>query len=526
MYSNTIGHNNSAIGREALASNTEGERNTAMGRSALVSNIDGDENTAVGVDAMKLNTSGFKNTAVGRSALHQNTTGSNNVAIGRSALWYNETGSNNIAIGNEALSQNTDRSGLVAIGDSALFNNGLNTDFGNPIGAFFNTAIGSKALRSNETGAKNTAVGYSALYHCIDGGTNTAIGYNALYENIDGSANTAIGSAALTSNNDGDGNTAIGRTALATLENADHNTAIGAGAAGSSESGSNNVAVGYGALSYNTTGSMNTIVGAFAGESLFGLTSSRNVFIGYAAGRFENESDRLYIDNTSSTSPLIYGEFDNDLLKINGEFISSIPRSGLSNFVAKIENTKNNNTSRNEGLLIVAGHGIYNASNESSLLQFENPSGDYMGRIKQVGMTSIALITTSDQRLKHRISSTQYGLKDLMAIQVKDYYYQSDDSGTQETGFLAQQLYQHYPDAVDVGGEDVTKEPWGVAYGKLSPLLVKSIQDQQEIIQEQQEIIEHQDDRIAKLESQVSRLTKIFEQSRGKSCSEVKPDRH
>ena len=45
---------------------------------------------------------------------------------------------------------------------------------------------------------------------------------------------------------------------------------------------------------------------------------SNNVFIGYQAGYAETNSNKLYIENSNSTTPLIYGEFDNNLLQING----------------------------------------------------------------------------------------------------------------------------------------------------------------------------------------------------------------
>ena len=43
-----------------------------------------------------------------------------------------------------------------------------------------------------------------------------------------------------------------------------------------------------------------------------------NIFIGYNAGYNETGSNKLYIDNTDISSPLIYGEFDNNLVKIHG----------------------------------------------------------------------------------------------------------------------------------------------------------------------------------------------------------------
>ena len=42
------------------------------------------------------------------------------------------------------------------------------------------------------------------------------------------------------------------------------------------------------------------------------------MFLGFAAGQDESGSNKLYIENSSSTTPLVYGEFDNDLLRVNG----------------------------------------------------------------------------------------------------------------------------------------------------------------------------------------------------------------
>ena len=47
---------------------------------------------------------------------------------------------------------------------------------------------------------------------------------------------------------------------------------------------------------------------------------------------------------------------------------------------------------------------------------------------------------------------------------------------------IAQELNEVIPNVVQEGGDDVTEEPWGVDYGKLTPYLVKAIQEQQELI--------------------------------------------
>ncbi|MBI4648677.1 MAG: tail fiber domain-containing protein [Bacteroidia bacterium] len=66
-----------------------------------------------------------------------------------------------------------------------------------------------------------------------------------------------------------------------------------------------------------TTGSYNTFIGYGSGYK--NLTGNYNVLIGYNAGYWETSSNKLYIENSlaTSTSALIYGEFDNNLLALN-----------------------------------------------------------------------------------------------------------------------------------------------------------------------------------------------------------------
>jgi hypothetical protein len=83
----------------------------------------------------------------------------------------------------------------------------------------------------------------------------------------------------------------------------------------------------------------------------------------------------------------------------------------------------------------------------------------------------------SDARLKENIRPTAFGVDDLMKLEVKDYTFKADATGAVLTGFLAQDLYTVIPQAVTVGGDDPTTRPWQVDYGKLTPFLVKAVQD-------------------------------------------------
>ena len=104
--------------------------------------------------------------------------------------------------------------------------------------------------------------------------------------------------------------------------------------------------------------------------------------------------------------------------------------------------------------------------------------GDVTGSITRGGGLTVLYNTTSDARLKENVKTTRYGIADLMKIAVKDYNYIVDKK-TSQTGFIAQELHKIYPEAVSVGGNDAKTNPWGVDYAKITPLLVKAIQDQQ-----------------------------------------------
>ncbi|OJJ19847.1 hypothetical protein BKI52_15305 [marine bacterium AO1-C] len=95
---------------------------------------------------------------------------------------------------------------------------------------------------------------------------------------------------------------------------------------------SGNVTLGPSAGRKITTGNYNTIIGRNTGfkhlsgnSNLFlgqsagysNTTGSNNVFLGVDAGFYETGSNKLYI-NAGRSNPLIYGEFDNKIVKING----------------------------------------------------------------------------------------------------------------------------------------------------------------------------------------------------------------
>ncbi|MBR9833425.1 hypothetical protein GYB57_14865, partial [bacterium] len=188
----------------------------------------------------------------------------------------------------------------IIIGEDAAINANQNTEV---------TAIGQGALRSNTTGAGNTAIGTGAILGAnTTGNENTAVGHIALRSNTTGSQNTALGSGALDLNVTGSNNIAIGQRALEKGTTAENNVAIG-GRALENNSGNSNVAIG------NYSGNTN-------------ISGDSNIFIGHLAGYNEMGSNKLYIANDSTDTPLVFGDFAADALAINGVLTVDSAKNG------------------------------------------------------------------------------------------------------------------------------------------------------------------------------------------------------
>ena len=116
----------------------------------------------------------------------------------------------------------------------------------------------------------------------------------------------------------GDYNTAHGYHAAGMdITNGDANTVVGYEAGKFISTGSYNVATGSESLTALTDGSDNTAIGYRAGYT--NQTGSGNVFIGNLAGSSaaNDVANKLFIANSADSTPLIYGDFSNNIVTIN-----------------------------------------------------------------------------------------------------------------------------------------------------------------------------------------------------------------
>lgn len=203
-----------------------------------------------------------------------------NTVVGRYALVNTESGGS-VAVGNSAGALGSPGS-PPAPGDSGIVVMGNNLSFGNSAGKL--DFLSGRAMP--------------------DSTNNVAIGQSAGYDNY-GSYNIALGSEALAFSLS-ERTTAIGYQAGRELSPSYANQK------------DESVIIGYRALEYSIGDISDTVaIGAYAGKKSKG---TGNVLIGAHAGEGQLLDDQLFISNSSTSDPLIYGDFNLERLRVNGSF--------------------------------------------------------------------------------------------------------------------------------------------------------------------------------------------------------------
>jgi hypothetical protein len=136
-------------------------------------------------------------------------------------------------------------------------------------------------------------------------------------------------------------------------------------------------------------------------------------------------------------------------------------------------------------------------TSSTTYLTFNNGS-TIIGSVARVGATSAVVYnTTSDQRLKSNIENAEPVLDKLMQVQVRQYDW-TDGDLHQDYGFIAQEIDSVLSGVVTQGKTE--EDMWQLDYSRLTPHLVKAIQEQQAIINAQQTVLETLTARITALE--------------------------
>jgi len=304
-FSNTTGSYNSFVGYKAGYANTTGALNTFIGSYSGTNNSSGYNNTFIGFYSGYLNTGGYENNFIGYRAGYSNSGGHNNIFMGTDAGYSNSSGNFNTFLGFQSGKSNTTASNNIFIGNQS----GLKNLTGSS-----NVFLGNQAGENNESSVDNVFIGYLTSQNHTTGNNNIFIGSHAGGVGTSGDNNVFLGFWAGKGNVSGGGNIFLGYRSGEVNTTGYSNVFISTIAGYKNTTGYMNVLIGDQAGINNTTGYQNVIIGREAGLS--NSTGHGNIMIGYQAGNAETGSDRLHIGQGS----LIYGEIDNDMVRINGDF--------------------------------------------------------------------------------------------------------------------------------------------------------------------------------------------------------------
>ncbi len=309
-----VGDSSIFIGANAGLNDFGDRRNTFVGANSGMMNSGGDKNVFIGYNAGKFTNHGG-NVFLGHES-GMNNSNYNNIFIG------NNTGKNNTGFENTMLGTQSgffsDGSGHVFLGSFAgIYETGNNKLYiensisSSPLiyGEFDNDLVRINGKLEVTSDAK--IIGNTEIIKAV-GDSSIFIGANAGL-NYSGIENTFVGANTGRANSGGQGNTYIGYNA-GMNNGSNGNTFIGRDA-GKANNSYSNLFVGN-LTGRDNTGFENTMIGTQAGR---GSDGSGHVFLGSSAGISESGNNKLYIENSNSASPLIYGEFDNDLVRINGK---------------------------------------------------------------------------------------------------------------------------------------------------------------------------------------------------------------
>ncbi len=94
------------------------------------------------------------------------------------------------------------------------------------------------------------------------------------------------------------------------------------------------------------------------------------------------------------------------------------------------------------------------------------------------------IINTSDINFKKDIQNLDYGLKEILKLKPISFHWKDNDNG-KRLGFIAQDVEKVISEVVVVSTDTLGNTRLGMRYSEIIPILVKSIQEQQQIINSQ-----------------------------------------
>ena len=447
----------------------------------------------IGLDAVDLSFSAVTSITRGATGNYSTAMGHNTIASGVYAMALGTTttasGFNTIAMGNRttatgisssAFGHLTDATGdySTAIGSQTIASGNYSTAMGSQTSAsgIYSTAMGRSTIAS----AYSTAMGHDTE---ATGSYSTAIGRQSIASGIN---SIAMGRETIASNAN---STAIG---LETEASGSVSTAIGGSTIAS---GQFSTAMGNGteASAYNTTAmGLETLASGFSSTAM-GIRTTAPSHAETVIGAYNTN----YTPNESHTWDA------NDRLFVVGNGQSG----SRSNAITVLKNGNTGiGTDTPQELLHISGGRLRIGSETiedagSNALRFNASLLPDVNNIMSLGNSNLrwttvfatnGTINTSDRREKKNIKKLNYGLAEVLQLKPVSFNWKAKNNPDLKLGLIAQDVQALIPEVVkthiweinESSGKLTKKEldRLGVYYSDLVPVLIKAIQEQEEVI--------------------------------------------
>ncbi|MCP4443007.1 MAG: tail fiber domain-containing protein [Aureispira sp.] len=196
-------------------------------------------------------------------------------------------------------------------------------------------------------------------------------------------------------------------------------------------------------------------------------------------GNATGDRAKMYYDNN------FYGTNQDALLIEKTDQNNGYPDGGIS-FTTKSSDNVRRTILNLRGTRRI---GLQTVTNPTYALELPNNTAAGTGRAR-----ANAWVTYSDGRLKDKRKTIPYGLQTVLNLkpQMYQHHHSTNDKegniqisgeSSQDVGFIAQELYELVPEAVEKP-TDESKDLWAVDYTRLVPVLTKAIQEQNTKIKE------------------------------------------
>ncbi len=221
-------------------------------------------------------------------------------------------------------------------------------------------------------------------------------------------------------------------------------------------------------------------------------------------------SNHIFYAATSSTT-------SNELMRIQGNGYvgigTSTPQQKLTvstGFIEIADNFDNAITSRNtaSGLhqtiigtyagwdprgVYLAGYNVNNASGVYANTQRIYCGGG--GAFGTLPISATAFTVSSARRFKENIIPVSYGLSAILKLKPVQYQYNFEKNNTTHLGLIAEDVNEIMPEIVvkQIDNKDVVGKvgtPMGINYSEIIPVLIKGMQEQQQMIEDLKKEIE------------------------------------